>query len=65
MTLSSESSRGTHRVQRIPVSEKRGRRHSSTVAVAWLDDRSTSGPSRRTGRHVPGVRSRRPTPQQD
>lgn len=28
---------GTHRIQRVPVNEKRGRRHSSSVSVAILD----------------------------
>jgi protein subunit release factor A len=30
---------GSHRVQRVPVTEKRGRRHSSFVTVAVLGDR--------------------------
>lgn len=29
---------GTHRIQRVPASEKSGRRHSSIVTVVWLDD---------------------------
>lgn len=30
---------GTHRVQRVPSSEKQGRRHSSVVTVAVVDER--------------------------
>jgi peptide chain release factor 1 len=28
---------GTHRVQRVPITERNGRRHTSTIAVAILD----------------------------
>lgn len=38
---------GTHRIQRVPVTEKRGRRHSSEVTVVVLDPAAhTSQPSR-------------------
>lgn len=43
---------GTHRVQRVPATEKRGRRHSSEVAVVVLDESGTasaSGPPVRPG----------------
>ena len=33
---------GSHRVQRVPNNEKRGRRHSSLVTVVALDGRATS-----------------------
>lgn len=32
---------GTHRIQRVPVTEKKGRRHSSSVSVAILDENAT------------------------
>lgn len=31
---------GTHRVQRVPTTEKSGRRHSSTINVVWLEGRA-------------------------
>ncbi|MWO10796.1 PCRF domain-containing protein, partial [Escherichia coli] len=33
---------GTHRIQRIPATESRGRIHSSTVTVSVLDGRRTA-----------------------
>lgn len=33
-----------HRIQRVPVTEKRGRRHSSEVTVVWLDERRRDAP---------------------
>lgn len=33
---------GSHRVQRVPAGEKRGRRHSSLVSVVIFDDHETS-----------------------
>lgn len=34
---------GIHRIQRVPASEKRGRRHSSTVSVVALPDQDSAG----------------------
>ena len=34
---------GTHRIQRVPDTEKQGRRHSSLVTIAWFDGTAQGG----------------------
>lgn len=38
-----EALAGIHKVQRVPSTEKRGRRHSSDITVIWLPEGVTSG----------------------
>ena len=42
---------GVHRVQRIPVTEKSGRVHTSTASVAVLPDRGSPRGEHRAERH--------------